>query len=212
MKKLLTAFAIMAASACISAAGNPMISFGIQGTGGMTDVRHTSGDDKADWSQGYSYGGGIFFEKTFTGFFAFHTGIGYTHYLIKYDIPDFGRSSELKLDALKVPVSFNLMFAVQNFSFVIPIGGAYVNILNADQTDTLSTGTVTYDYLYSINSNQFSAFSGLEIRMKTSSAVDFFIGAYGEYFITDLAGSGTSPSDDNLLNYYGKAGIIFRTF
>ncbi len=211
-KAIISITLVFLTSVSALAAKNPMIAFGAEGHGGMTDMRHESGDNSAEWSKAYSYGGGLFLEKAFNDYFAFHTGVSYSNYLIKYSIPDFDRTSELSLDAIKVPMSFNLMLPANVVSFVIPVGLSYTNIFRAYQSDKISTGSKTYDYIYSIEANQFSAFSGLELRFRTSAGFDFFIGGYGEYFITEIAASGMSPSEDHILNYYGKAGIILRTF
>lgn len=190
---------------------NPLYSFGLHGGYSFVFLKHTEGTALYDWDMSSAYTGGISFERNFNNFLSFKSGFDYSYFLINGSSKTDTSNVKLEFQTIRVPFNFNLIYNSKYVAVIIPLGASYINIFKSDAERT-SPYNDDGDFIYFNQTNQFGAFSGLELRFHTFESADFFIYAEAEYLFRQLIDLPTSDSKDNLWSITLKSGFVFRTF
>jgi hypothetical protein len=75
----------------------PKVNIGFGGLFGFYNVNHY-GNNNMNWEPGYAYGGGLVFENMFTGTFGLHSGLWFTHSVIKAKFSDKDSGTDEKIE------------------------------------------------------------------------------------------------------------------
>lgn len=194
----------------------PRVSFGAGGLYGIYKVNHYGNNDMS-WKTGYGYGGGIVFETMYSETFGLHSGIWFTHSLIKADIADKDTGEEIrykiKMNTFTMPfyliTSFNSNIITVNLltglNFLY-IAEAYMKPSPEDDSDTYGNLQKHLGY------GQIGAGAGVEFLFKISRFTRLFITITGEYYFENLIRDKDDESIDHIYNATVRAGIMLCTF
>lgn len=189
-------------------------SFGFTGFYGYSDM-HSK--DTAGVDPGFCAGGGLVFEKMFSDRFGFRSGIEYGYSRIDFVMSGAYASSfdaTWSFQKILVPLQLITSFNAGSFSVNLLTGINYGYIFISEMsTDTaVIIDTHNDDAKKYINSNQFALSAGILLRFRFTRFTDFFMGAEGDYFLTNLLNHDSGADGTiNVMEARFTAGWMFRT-
>lgn len=192
----------------------PNLAIGIAVKGGITNtyMKEIEGID-ADGT-GFNAGGGLIIEKMFTNRFGIHTGLFYeysrTYFEMDEGLGD-NTDAEWSSQSISLPMLFITSFNSEIVSLNLLCGFTYRNIFISDMQKDENDHLTTDNALKYINSNQLGPTLGITLKFRVTRFTDFFIGAEGTYFTTNLL---RNPDDSDSIHLYESSlitGWMFRT-
>ena len=194
----------------------PKVNIGAGGSFEYCNVNHTGSNDM-NWEPGYGYGGGLVLESMFSKTFGLHSGLWFSHFIMKANIPDKDTGEKIKTtmktNMFIMPlylitsfdsryITFNLLTGL-NLSY---IAESYMKPSPDGDGSENSENIKKY-----LGYGQIGAGAGIEFLFKISKFTRLFISCVGEYYFTNLI-TENEGSVDNLYGVNLRAGIMLSTF
>jgi hypothetical protein len=197
----------------------PKVNIGVGGLFGFCSVNHY-GNNNMNWDPGYAYGGGIVFENMFTGTFGLHSGLWFTHSVIKAKFSDKDSGTDIKIEhkmtsnIITLPIFLITSFDSRNITLNLLTGLNFSYIAetymkpNPDNGSNNSNTNITKFLGY----GQIGAGAGIEFLFKITKFTRLFITFTGEYYFVNLISDQEDGSIDHLYGANVRAGIMLCTF
>lgn len=192
----------------------PGITMGITAMFGTSTMDAEMSD--VDSEPGYIAGGGILLEKSLARYLSAGSGVQYRCFKNDFTMTD---KTTLKpvdvswtFQGISVPIHLIATIRGPVSSVDLHAGITYTCLFSSKMktNDTLPSGIKTDDVMRLTNASQVAVSGGVIFRFMVTEYTDFFIGAMGEYYFTDLV-SDTGGKNLHLMNYSFNTGYMFRT-
>jgi hypothetical protein len=198
----------------------PKVNIGAGGSFEYCNVNHI-GNNNMDWQPGYCYGGGLVFESMYSDTFGLHSGLWFTHSVIKAKFSNDSSSTgekithTMKTNMFTMPfylvtsldsgfVTLNLLSGL-NFSYI-------VESRMTPSPDDKGSGSSNGDIKKFLGYGQIGAGAGIEFLFKITKFTRLFISFTGEYYFVSLITDQKDGSIDHLYGANARAGFMLSTF
>ncbi len=192
----------------------PNLALGIALKGGITNTYMKDIEGIDTDGIGYNAGAGLIIEKMFTNRFGIHTGLTYEYSKTYFEMDDgLGENTdaEWSSQSISLPMLFITSFNSEIISLNLLFGFTYRNIFISDMQNDENDHITTDNALKYIDSNQLGPTLGMTLKFRATKFTDFFIGAEGTCFCTNLLRNHKSDESIHIYETSLITGWMFRT-
>lgn len=169
-------------------------------------------ESNAEIDTGWLMGGGVLIEKNLSQLFSIGSGIEYRY--LRNNVTMYPDTAN-EFDALwishclSMPLHLILTLKGSSSSLDLHGGVTYTYIFSSKMTAD-DNAVKSDDAMKYIDASQIALSGGAIFRFLVTEWSDFFMGVFGEYYLTDYIHS-TNDDRTYLLQYYFRSGYMFRT-
>ncbi|MFH0974482.1 MAG: outer membrane beta-barrel protein [Spirochaetota bacterium] len=212
---LITALLYTPSNSCAleSETDTPKVRIGAGGLFGYYDV-NAVGEEHMNWGHGFGYGGGLVYERMFTGTFGLHSGIWFSHFNLeaKFSEEKTDSPTDHKIKSNIFTVPFYLITSFGSGAVILNlltgINLSYIAESYMKETNNQSSENIQKHLGYC----QVGAGGGIEILFRITKFTRFFISCVGEYHFTNLISDSEEDAQYHLYNATARAGFMLCTF
>jgi hypothetical protein len=198
----------------------PRVNIGAGGSFEYCNVNGT-GNNNMGWQPGYGYGGGIVFESMYSDTFGLHSGLWFTHSVIKAKFSDdksgTGEKTTHTMKTNMFTMPFYLITSLDSrFITLNLLAGLNLSYIVESRMkpspDDEGSGSSNGDIKKYLGYGQIGAGAGLEFLFKITKFTRLFISFTGEYYFVSLISDQKDGSIDHLYGANARAGFMLSTF